>query len=559
MALVPNTFSKSTFDSGPTPADMTEGLGTVSVETGHYKNPSRPGEEILIERTKTVTNQNGTKIRRDEERWHYDVPGAPPLRYDHDIWATTYLPGLGRGFRKVQEETHYFWAFSPLSDGDNLGRTKVINAYVVYDLPEDPTKGLTGDALAKVIADGYQAGTFQDRIIATGKLWSVANTSSAVVEEEGAAQTAIWINGVEVEHDEVEEEFDKWTVWKTNKDALRAGGVKVSGPEYIRKESYTYKLPVPLEPPKISAAQNAEGVLVECTGGGATINNSYFGPSGRFHVAPTGYNIYRKITAEPERDEGDNVYGFWDTPPAAATARMILTDTDVTDYDGAPADPLPAAASYDEPHDAEPEDPPRDTEFQRIAEVENKMGKNDVGFASFSDTDCEDTAEYEYYATAVYHSQESTDSNHESVTFSGTGSRSYRIVDKPDVVDAIAPNDPAYPEQEFGEVVEFDLPATDPLTVGEEVADRQFAMNRAADFNIRLIVHHPLLSLEWGQKMRLPNIEWSTFANDLHLTTETDADVWMITGFKRVMQRSKDSAWQSPDTVLTLQERPRPQ
>jgi hypothetical protein len=559
MALVPNTIHRASFDPGPSPVELTEGLGSTTIYSGYYKNPTRPDEEILIERTKIVCNQNGTEIRKDEERWQYDLPGAPPLRYDHTIYARTYLPGIGRGFRKVQEETVYFWCFSPLTDKANLGRTRVVSAYVVYDLPEDPTKGLTGDELQKVIDAGYQSGTFQDRIIATGKMWDVANKTSAVVEDVASTQASKWIEGVIVEHNEVEEEFDKWTVWNTKKDALRAGGVEVGGPEYIRKESYTYKLPVPLEPPKIEAAQNADGILIDIEGGGATINNSYFGPAGKYHVAPTGYNVYRKIVTEPDRTPDANLYGWWDTPPAAPTQRLILTNTDVTDFAGAPADPLPAASSYDEPHDPDPEPAPRDTEFQRIAEVENTMGEEDVGKASHVDTDCEDTAEYEYYATAVYHTQESSDSNHETVTFSGAGHRSYRIIDRPEAVDAIAPIDPILPEQDFGEVVEFDLPAEDPADVAEEVADRQFAMNRGPDFNIRITVLHPVLGLEWGQKIRLPNVAWNTYANALHLETETDDDVWMLTGFSKSIRREKDGSWRTPETIFTLQERPKPQ
>lgn len=560
MALVPNVFSVSTFDPGPQPVELTEGLGATSIRTGHYKNPTRPGEKILIERTKTVCNQQGVEIRRDEEEWQYDLPGAPPMRYDHRIYARTYLPGLGRFLRLVQEETSYFWCFAPINNGDNLGRTKVVNAYVVYDLPEDPTKGLTGDALQKVLDDGYQGGSDQDRIIATGKMWDQANEESSVVEQAGATQVAKWIEGVRVEHNEVEEEFDKWTVWNTKKNALRAGGVEVEGPEYVKKESYTYKLPVPLDPPKIEAAAQTDGIKIDIEGGGGTINNSYFGPSGTFHVPPTDYYVYRRIVTEPERAEDDNLYGWYDTPPAAPTQRMILTDSDVTDFDGAPADPLPAAGSYSEPHDAEPEDPPRDTEYTRIGEVENTMGKTDVGKASFLDTDCEDTAEYEYYATAVYHTQESTDSNHETVTFNGSGgTRNYRIISKPEVVDAIAPIDPLLGEEDFGEVIEFDLPAEEPDEIAEEIADRQFAMNRAPDYEIRLTVIYPLLGLEWGQKISLPNVSWETYANALHLSTETDQDVWMLTGFRKLVRRDQNGVWSKPDTLLTLQERPRPQ
>jgi hypothetical protein len=559
MGLVPNTFSKSVFDGGPPQDDWTEGMGSVAVEVGWYKNPTLPDEEIMIERTKTVTNQLGTEIRRDEERWEYDVPGAPPIRYDHTIYSRVFLPGLGRALRKVQEETHYFWAFSPLTDGDNLGRTRVVNAYVVYDTPEDPTKNATGEQLAKVAEAGYQGGTFADRLLSSGKLWSDAQFSEMIVQEEGHPQATKWIEGVIMEHEMVEEEFDKWTIWNAKKDALRSAGVEWEGPKYIRKESYRYKLPVPLQPPTIAAGATADGINIEITGGGAEINNTYFGPSGTFYVRPEKYHVYRKIVTEPDRSEDPNLYGWWDTPPAAEGRRSILTNTDVTDFAGAPASALPSQEGWSEPHDPDPEDQPPEAEFRRIATVDNTMGKDDEGYAEFLDTDCEDTAEYEYYATAVYHTQESTDSNHETVTFSGTGSRSYRIIDGDDAVDAIAPDDPLYPELDFGEVLEFDLPAEDPYDYAEEIADRQFAANRSQDFRIRLTVLHPLLGLEWGQRIGLPNVQWDTYANALHLETETDSDEWMLVGFQRNIQRTPDGKWRSPETTLTLGERPKPQ
>ncbi len=563
MALIANTWSKSTFDPAPYQDNFTEALGAVSVEVGYYKNPTRPDEEILIDRLKVILNRAGTEIRRDKEYWHVEVPGAPPLRYEHTIWADVYLPGLGYGLRKQQEETHYFWAFSPLAKGSNLGLTRVVNANVVYDIPLDPSKAVSDEAKKKLKDGGMAAGPNSDRIVATGKLWSDANASNAVVKDATTAQATKWVRGVIFEHDEVDEEFDKWTKWTVKKDALRSGGVEVTGPEYIKKESFTYKLPVPLGPPKIAVSGRAEGVQIEIKGGGAEIDNGYRGPSGRYHVAPEGYSVYRKIVSEPARTEDDNLYGLWETPPAAATTRMILTNTDVKDLDGNPASPLPAATSYTLPHDADPEPLPRDTEFRRIAEVDNTQGKTDIGKATFLDTDVEDTAEYEYYATAVYGTQESTDSNHETHTFSGSGgTRNYRIIDRKTAVDAIAPNDPLYPEEDFGELVEFDLPAAGQdvaLVVAPEIADRQFAMNRAADANIRLTTPDPLLGAEWGQKISIPTTSWETFGNALHLSTETDNDVWMLIGFRRMVQRTKDGDWGTPTTLLTLQERPRPQ
>lgn len=563
MALNANAFTTSVLDPGPDQVEWTEGLGSVTVRIGHYKNLSRPDEEIMIDREKTVTNQYGHAIRKDIEYWHYDVPGAPPLRYERTTYAYLFLPGLGRAFRKVEEETQYFWAFSALTDEDNLGRTRIVNAYVVYDLPEDPTAAASAEGKEKTQDKGMRPGTTRDRIVSSGKLWSEANLDGAIVEDATVAQTTVWIDGVIVEQDLVEEEFDKWTKWKIKKNALRPGGVEWEGPEYTRKESYTYKLPVPLQPPKLSGKNSANGIVIDLEGGGAKIMNGYFGPRGTYHVAPEQYYIYRKVAVEPTRQPDDDLEGWWETPPAAGARRVILENTAVTDYAGNPASPLPLTTSYDEPHDPDPEPEPRDTAFSRIAEVDNINGKDDEGAATFLDTDVEETGQYEYYATAVYGTQESSDSNHETVTFGGGGTRKHRIISKPYVVDVIAADDPGFPDEDFGEIVDFDLPIDpedDEEGIVDDIADRQFAMNREADFSITLTVLHPILGLEWGQKVKLPVIEWDTYGNMLHMVTQTEDDVWMLIGFQRSIMRNKDGGgWSSPETILTLQERPRPQ
>jgi len=561
MALIANTFSDSVLDPGPDQAEWTEGVGTTSIRLGHYRNPTRPEEEILIDRTKTVTNQYGTVIREDVEYWQYDVPGAPPIFYEHETRANVFLPGLGRQLRKVEEEKQYFWAFSPWTDGDNLGRTRVVNAYVVYDLPEDPTASASAEGQANTQEKGMKPGTKRDRLVSSGKLWSAANLDNSIVEDATIAQTTKWVDGVVFEHDLVEEEFDKWTTWTLKKDSLRPGGVEWEGPKYTRKESYSYKLPVPMNPPVLSGSSVAGGVNLIAKGGGADINNTYFGPSGKFHVAPKQYYFYRRVVAEAERDADPDLAGWWETPPAAGGTRGILTDTDVTDYNGDPASALPIAATWDEPHDPDPEPLPIDAEFSRIGEVDNTNGKDDEGIATFLDTDVEDTAQYEYYATAVYETQESPPSNHIGITFNGSGRRNHRLIDRPDMLDAIAASDPAFPSDDFGEVVEFDVPFTpgDWEEIGDDIADRQFAMNRAADFIIRMTIIHPVLGLEWGQKVSLPNVAWDTYGNAIHLATQTDNDIWILTGFRRAVSRGSDGKFINPTTVLTLQERPRPQ
>jgi len=564
MALNANTFATVTLEPGPDQAVWTEGVGATAVTTGHYKNPTRPDEEILIDREKTVMNQFGTVMRRDVEYWQYDVPGAPPIRYEHKTYSSAFLPGLGRQLRLVEEEVQYFWAFAPWNDGDNLGRTRVVNAYVVYDLPEDPTAPSSSAGQAAATSKGMTPGVTRDRIVSSGKLWSSANLSNSTVEDAATGQTTKWVEGVIVEQDMVEEEFDKWTTWTLKKDALRSAGVEWDGPKYTRKESFSYRLPVPMQPPELEATNVDGGIRLHAIKGCTTISNGYFRSSGTYKVAPQKYNFYRKVVSEADRTPDPNLHGLWNTPPAAPTRPGIITDTAVTDYDGAPSSALPTASTYDEPHDVEPEPQPPEAEFVRIGESPNTQAKTECGDGTFLDTDVEDGAGYEYYATSVYGDQESTNSNHETQTFSGDGLRRHRLIDKEDVVDAIAANDPIYPGDDYGEVVEFDLPADDPYGDGsgpaDDIANRQFAMNREEDFQIRMVITHPLISLEWGQKVGMPNVGWDTYGNAIHLATQTDSTNWMVIGFGRTIERSRaDGEWQSPTTVLTLQERPRPQ
>lgn len=564
MALLPTRWEYANFFPGPDQSDWTEGTGGMSVTTGWYEDPSAPERPIMVYNAKAVLNQFGHEISSTVEEWDYDVAGGPPTEFRKEEWSRAYLPGIGgRTLRKVQEETTVFWTFTPLTSPQNLGRTRYVSAYVVYDLPQDPTKSTSSEAAAKTEEAGMKAGTVQDRIVQSGKLWSSANLSNSIVPEDTAGQYAIWVENVIEEHDLVEEEWDKWTLWTMKKDMLRSAGVTWDGPRYIKKQNITYKLPVPVQPPRIKVGNREGGIMVEIDGGGATIVNPRFGPDGTFEIAPEIYHVYRAKIQEPERDEEDNLYGWWDTPPAAEGKRYIILDTAVTDFDGAPTSPLPAQQSYTEPHDASPEDPEPDTSFRLIASVENVNDKRSRGHAEWFDSDVEDTAVYEYYATAIIGDDESTDSNHEQITFSGAGLRTYRITVRSDddgtTVDAVAPDDPAYPINEFGELVTYDVPTLDdPLEVGAEIADRQFAATREEDFTVRLDVLMPLLGLEYGQLVTVPALAWEAYGNALHLSSEVESVDWSLVGFKLQVERGADGSWRSPTTTITLQQFPRP-
>jgi len=562
MALVPNTWEDTEFLPAPSTADWTEGMGTVSVRTGYYENPSRAEERIIIEQTKSVKNQNGTEIRRDEELFTIELPGAPPSRYERKTYSAAYLPGLGRNLRLVENEVIIYWAFTPWTHTDNLGRTRFLSGLCVYDLPvipNEPTDDETKDAAEE---EEIVYGPIKDRIVQSGRLWSGANEAASVPRKADAGQVTIWVDNVVVEHELVEEEQDKWTLWNLQKDGLRPQQVSWSGPRHVRKESFSYRLPVPVQPPQIDVNNRDDGVEITAKKGGAKITNPFFGPAGTAIVRPDRYHFYRRTVAEPERDADPNLYDQWESPPIPDELRAILEDTDVTDFDGAPAEILPTAQTWDEPHDAEPEDPPRDTEFRRVGTVDNVNGKHDEGEAIYLDTDVEDTGEYEYYATAEIGEQESNDSNHETITFSGAGSRRYRIQRITDeVIEAIAPDDPALPPLDYGEVIELEIPMAveDPMPPLLEVADRQFAANRGEDFKLRLDVQMPLLGLEWGQSVRLPNVQWETFGVDLHVSTQTESDKWMLVGFERRARRSDSGTWDSQVTVVHLSRRPDPQ
>lgn len=560
MALNANTFTDQTFEPSPDQTEWTEGRGSINVKRGYFKNPSRPKEEILITQVTTILNQYGHEIRRDEEEWFYELPGAPPSEYKRETYSRVWLPGIGRTREPVETEHVVYWPFTPLTTKDNLGRTRRVSAYVVYDLPKAPDEDASAEAKAKAVEDGFEPGTKQNVIVSSGRLWSEANLGNHIVRETDASQRAVWVDNVMVEEELVAEELDKWTIWTAKKNALRSAGIEWSGPTHIRKESFKYRLPVPLNPPKLTVTSPVPtGIRLEASGGGAKIKNPFFGPAAGFNVEPTGYNFYRRTVTEPPRDPDDDLFG-WGGPPLSLGNRKIIENTDVKDFSGAPADPLPIQSTYTEPGDADPEPEPRDTEFQRIASVENTKDRLNRGFGEFIDGDVEDGAEYEYYATCVYNDQESSDSNHETRTYTGPRHRRYRMLSVDGGVEAVAPDDPALGDLDYGETIEIDLPTTeDPLPIAEEIADRQFAANRGPDYVVKITVLHPLLGLEWGQGVVLPSVTWEVFGNDIQISSRTQAERWMLVGFKRSARRDASGSWSDPKTELTLQERPRPQ
>lgn len=572
MALVPNVFTDTVLDIPVKTDDFTETMGSMAISTGSYQSKGGAGgntsksqqqDSVIIEQTKTILNQYGTKIREDQEDWVYEIFKGPPLEFNRTTSASVYLPGLGRQFRKVEEEQIIYWTFTPLANGDNLGRTRFLSAYVIYDLPVDPEKPTTPEASEKLEDKGVKPGPTEDRIISTGKIWSEANSNSRIVEDESANQVTKWVENVIIEHDIVEEEVDKWTIWTIKKNALRPGDVKVDGPRHIKKTGFTYRFPVDLNPPELKAQSTAAGVLLTVTGGGATYNNKYYGKP--IYIVPDKYNIYRATIAEPPRDESGDKEDWYDPDPPAKAKPKIIGTSATTDQGGTPADPLPPSSGHTDPGDVTEPEEPTEVAFSMIGTVDNDFERRwrDEGHATFKDLDVETAGQYEYYAEAIVNDQVSPESNHVLVTYTGGKYRNHRLGyrtndDGSIEIDAEAPDDPSVPPSDYGEVIDFEVPAAvdedDAEDLTDDIATRQFAANEP-DFTVNLDVLMPILGLEYCQSVQMPQILWETYGNQLIMSQGTLPEKWTLNGFSMNFDRASDGNWSSQRTTLKLRKR----
>ena len=573
MALVPNFWLDSVIDVPITPNEWTESLGAMAIRSGYYKasgqgsskgRSSAGDDSILIEKSQTLTNQYGNVMRNDEEEWSYEVVNGPPQEYRRETKWGGYLPGIGRGLRVVEREKTQYWTFTPWTDGDNLGRTRLISAMCVYDLPVEPDKPATDEAKEKAVAAQLLPGNLQSQILATGRIWSEGNKNSSFIEQAGAPQAVKWVEDVIIEHDVVQEQPDRWLIWTVIKNKLKPQDVQIKGPRDIKKTGFVYQYPYPVDPPKLDVSNRTEGIQCEVEGGGSEIINKYFGLKGTIGIPPDKYNIYRRKVTDPPRTPDPDLYDWYDVAPPLPGERKIITDTAATLLDGSPTTPanstLPAQTAYTEPGDDSEADEPYETAFELIATVTNAkvVQRYDSGYAEFYDQDVVDGAEYEYYATALIAETESPDSNHELITYSGPEHHHHRILSFDGGAEATAPEDPAIPDTDYGEVEEFDVPLDeeegDIEELIEDVAERTFAKNEP-DFVIDLDVLIPLLGLEYGQMVELPVIDWEVYANGFHVSQETENDDWMLVGFKMDFSRDPDGKWKSQRTKLRLQER----
>jgi hypothetical protein len=427
-------------------------------------------QDVLIEREYTTINQFGNPMHRTKEEWSYDRPGGPPKKYKKEIWSKAFVPAVNphRTLTKMEEETTVFWTFTPYAP-DVLAYRRQVDAYVVYNLK--PAPDLTPEGEAKVEERGQKADGATDEQkrfhIASAQLWSEATNKGTVVEKADANQSARWVHGVIVEEVSVAEETDRYTQWGWRKFALRPDDVECIGPNYFQKESWNYRLDVPVEPPQISVSNAQEdGVRVTIRGGGAEIVIPLTTGRKRYRRGPEEYRVFRKKVDEAEREEGDDPLGIWEDGEAPPSDRRnVIVSSFVGGYDGTPdpAGGLPSQTSYTEPHDP---DPVVDDSWGSVGTAKNEAEDRDYeeGRAVLFDKDVTAGSTYIYAATAVIQDTESPLSNQAEIEFDGAEPRSYRISvrtnsDGSVEGDLTMPDDPTLAFNGFGDTVDFTIPA----------------------------------------------------------------------------------------------------
>ena len=387
------------------------------------------------------------------------------------------------------------------------------------------------------------------------------------------------MNNVIVEHDLVEEEPDKWIIWTIKKNALRPQDVQVEGPKFIKKTGFRYQFPVPIEAPVIkNASSTAKGAKLTIVGGGVKFKNKWLREE--IKIPPDKYNIYRALIAEPPRDESGDKEDWWDPDPLPEGRPHVIGTTGTTDQGGTPSDPLPGPSSIpSEPGDPSPPEEPVEVSYTMIGTIHNDNARRwrDEGRAEFVDGDVQNNGEYEYYAESIIGDQTSPESNHVRLVYNGGDHRTnrlgFRTNDNGDIeIDADAPNDPGVPPDDYGEVIEIDVPTSadfgdgdgdfdpdDPdgsnlEDIARDIAARQFAATEP-DISITIDVLIPLLGLEYGQSVILPQVVWQTYGNQLVMSQHTLAENWMLSGFNMRFERDNAGGWNSQNTTLSLRKR----
>ncbi|KPJ83951.1 MAG: hypothetical protein AMS19_02600 [Gemmatimonas sp. SG8_23] len=551
MSLVPNTYTYDRFDENEfvAPYPWTQGARQLHIECGWHvlgggeggigKRPSG-NRAILIEKITQTVGWYSRVIHREEELWNYEVAGAPPIGYSKKVWGRVFLPGQVHGpeFKLLEEEEAEFrpWTgFQPLSP--NLSSLRTFKTWVIYDV-NLVQSSLTADEIAKAEERGLEIGP-------AGIIVDSARTVAEAIDENGLIdvseqpQTAKWkVHRTVAEI--VFENMDAFHVYQIEHDRIRPGPPRVTGPSIQKKEAFKYRLPVPVRPPTIDASEVTGGILVEVEGGGATV--------GGREIPPTHYRIMRRKVSEPDRTASGDPFDRWDSDPAAEPRRKFLAITSTTDLAGTPASPLPGQETYTEPGDTTE---PVEEGWKVIAEIENEQPETEIGKASTLDDDVVNLGVYEYQATARIDQDESLPSDIVRVTYGGatTGSRIKVAVKRDEEtgeleIDVLAPEDPAFAGEDYGEVEIFEPPVIveeeEAEDFGLEIGGRQFVKRLEPRLDIKADLNIPLLGLERGQLVKLPTVSFRVTGNELQIETATESDTWILEGFRRKVTRRDD-------------------
>jgi len=564
MALAANRVEMQLLEMSQLPDTWGQGIGEPYIEQHFYDHPY-PRVSILVKEIRQLTDQAGHVISRQVDTWDYDEVTRAARNHLTEIWAWVYLPGVSeRGeLIKVEEDLTVYTTEGWLIGGE-MSYLTTRSGYVVYDLKPEAV-ALTPEQLEQVQAKGvdstpkrYTLAQEQRIIPDSGRVWQPAIAGAAIVEKATAPQVSLWRDPFEIEQQRVTEDFQKIVRSSMRKNFLESGpptyDLKVE-----MKDPFSVDFPLDLAPPAIKAfSAGDQGVRIEIKGGGVDL--VALGTAWTIfiqNVRPKTYAVYRKTLLQPARDPAGDTFGIYEADPAYQDGGIgrPVEDSAVTDYEGAPASPLPSQQSYTEPEDPTP--PPVD-DWTRIAEPENEEKDDRLeGHTLFFDTEVENGGEYEYFAVAVVSGKESPESNHETVDYVGgltfTSSIRVNVLEEDGAleIDVQGPPLPGLPDN-YGEVQTHRIPAAlsaepepgwqdgalilDAARLGREIGLRKL-IHEGEQENVRVPLTEVLLNLERGQAVRIPQILWDVWANSLHLASETVPERFMLEGFRFSVSR----------------------
>lgn len=609
MALIPNRWELIVMPEGAEDGDLTEGVGSFTVENGYYHIPGT-GEDVLLNSVKEIVNKLGQVTSRIEEEWTYEVEGGPATKYHKRIYSPAFLPGFNEGGEAVLVETvdEFFWTFTPYANGENLGSTKFTSGVVVYDEHTEAIDLSDPEVITRLTERGMRVRSTPStkRIVQTQRFWSEAVDHGRIVHKSDSGQHCEWQDNVFIEEDIVQEEWEKWIIWRVKKDTLKSRQLTIDGPRYIKKADKHYAFPYDIQPPQITSAYaTALGIVVEVEGGGAAYTYWMFtGISMQISIPPERYKLFRRAVSELPRPHSENIHGWWEEgsePPETCPESVFQSTT--TDFAGVAADPIPAASMVAEPHDDSP--PPQENAYEFIGEKKNLRLPGSQGFARFLDSDVQIDGVYEYVAVAVIGDGESEYSGPRQVVFTEFTTVNSRMwverMDNGDLVAEMYPTeDPCYLEAEYGEPLTYDVPAavgweddyefvgssapfsdrgtdepgseigaggppeTQPYQIPDwdstriidvnelirDVAERRYAHSRPEPVEFHLKVRAPILGLEQHQILNTPTLNWRAFVPGLILNTSVSSREARIKRFSFKASVDSSGNCSHPDTEI---------